>query len=82
MPNDRHLLRFYAVLTFLNDPALQSKDHVGGTLKISRFLAPTHAAFAMLEADKLLFHCSTTVDTFSFGCSSFRFVHANSTSHS
>jgi len=37
-------------------PALQAENHVRGTFKIAFVFFPAHATFAMLQADKLLFH--------------------------
>ena len=65
--NNRDLFCLNAVLGFLGDTALQSENHIGCSLKISRFFTPAHTVFTMLESDKLLLCRPTTVNTFSFG---------------
>ena len=41
-------------------PALQAENHIAGAFKKSGVLFPAHAAFAVLQADKLLFHFPAT----------------------
>lgn len=66
-----HPLAHAALFTFVSDnralldlftkfPALQSKYHVGSTFKESYIFFPTYTAFAMLQANKLLFHFPAT----------------------
>ena len=40
--------------------ALQAENHIAGAFKKSGVLFPAHAAFAVLQADKLLFHFPAT----------------------
>jgi len=55
-PYNRNLFRPYAVFTFLGNLALQGKDHIICSLKVAYILFPAHAAFTMLQSDKLLLH--------------------------
>ncbi len=43
-----------------SSPALQAENHIAGAFKKSGVLFPTHAASAVLQADKLLFHFAAT----------------------
>lgn len=46
---------------FVSDfPALQAENHIAGAFKKSGILFPAHAASAVLQADKLLFHFPAT----------------------
>ncbi len=52
------------LLDFLSDlPPFQGKYHVTGPLKKALALFPAHAAFAMLQANKLLLHFLAAVWT-------------------
>ena len=61
VPDHRTLFRLFPYF-----PAFQSKDHIPGTLKISYILLPAHAAFTVLQADKLLFHLPAAVRAYLF----------------
>ncbi len=54
--DNRDLLDFFPVRA-----PLQSENHIGGTLKETDILFPTHAALTVLQADKLLLHFSAAV---------------------
>ena len=53
---DRRRLYFSIVDIFL-----QRKHHIRRSFKIAGLTAPTHAAFAVLQSDKLLLHFSSAI---------------------
>ena len=59
MADNRMLFDFFSGLS-----ALQCEHHIIRTLKEAPALLPAHAAFAVLQPDKLLFHFSTAVRTY------------------
>ena len=56
--DDRHLFDLFA-----NCDSFQGENHIRCSLKETNITLPTHAAFTMLQAGKLLFHLSAAVRT-------------------
>ena len=61
VPDHRTLLRLFPYI-----PTFQSENHIPGTLKIPYVLLPAHAAFTMLQTNKLLFHFPSAVRAYLF----------------